>query len=137
MADPVEEAAERLYGLPLDEFTGARNAAAKELRDRGLRAEADEVKALPKPSAAAWAVNQLTRRRHADLDEFLEAAAAAREAQLGGGGDARAEIKRQREALAKLVRAAREEVGGDASEAVTGRIRQTLEAAAVDDEAAE
>ena len=85
MADPVDEAAELLYGLPLDEFTAARNAAAKELRDRGLGAESDEVKALAKPSVAAWAVNQLTRRRHADLDEFLEAAAAAREAQLGGG----------------------------------------------------
>ena len=36
MADPVDEAAERLYGLLLDEFTSARNAAAKELRDRGL-----------------------------------------------------------------------------------------------------
>ncbi len=37
MADPVDAAAELLYGLPLDEFTVARNAAAKELRDRGLR----------------------------------------------------------------------------------------------------
>ena len=46
MADPVDAAAELLYGLPLDEFTTARNAAAKELRDRGLRAEADAVKAL-------------------------------------------------------------------------------------------
>ena len=137
MNESAEEAAGRLYGLPLEEFTSARNAAVKVLREQGLPADADAVKALAKPTVAAWAVNQLTRRRHADLDEFLEAAVAAREAQLGGGGDARAEIKRQREALAKLVRAAREELGGDASEAVTGRIRQTLEAAAVDDEAAE
>ncbi len=137
MNDSAKEAADRLYGLPLEEFTSARNAAAKELRARGMQAEADEVKTLAKPTVAAWAVNQLTRRRHADLDEFLEAAAAAREAQLGGGGDVRSEIKRQREALAKLVRAAREELGSDASEAVTGRIRQTLEAAAVDDQAAE
>jgi hypothetical protein len=137
MNESAEEAADRLYGLPLREFTSARNAAVKQLRARGMRAEADEMKILAKPTVAAWAVNQLTRRRHADLDEFLEAASAAREAQLGGDGDARKEIKRQREALAKLVRAAREELGGDASEAVTGRIRQTLEAAAVDDEAAE
>jgi len=137
MADPVDEAAERLYGLPLDEFTAARNAAAKELRDRGLRAEADEVKALPKPSAAAWAVNQLTRRRHADLDEFLEAAADAREAQLGGGSGAREAVTELRNALDRLVRAARDELGGKASEAVVTRIRQSLEAAAVDDEAAE
>jgi hypothetical protein len=137
MADPVDGAAGLLYGLPLDEFTTARNAAAKELRDRGLAAEADAVKALAKPSVAAWAVNQLTRRRHADLDEFLEAAAAARDAQLGGGADPHEAIARQRRALETLVRAAREELGGDASEAVTGRIRQTLEAAAVDDGAAE
>jgi len=137
MADPVDEAAEQLYGLPLDEFTSARNAATKELRDRGLTAEAEEVKALAKPSVSAWAVNQLTRRRHSDLDEFLEAAEAAREAQLGGQPGAREAIKRQRDALDKLVKAAREELGGKASEAIATRIRQTLEAAAVDDEAAE
>lgn len=139
MADPVDEAADRLYGLPLDEFTAARNAAVKELRDRGLRAEADEVKALPKPSVAAWAVNQLTRRRHADLDDFLDAAAAARDAQLGGAPaeEAREAIKEMRDALDRLVGAARDEVGAKASEAVVARIRQSLEAAAVDDEAAE
>jgi len=137
MADAVDEAAELLYGLPLDEFTTARNAAAKKLRDRGLRDEAEAVKGLAKPSAAAWAVNQLTRRRHADLDEFLDASVAAREAQLGGRPDAREEIKHQRETLEGLVAAARDELRGKASEAVTGKIRQTLEAAAVDDQAAD
>jgi gas vesicle protein len=136
MADPVDDAADALYGLPLGEFTSARNAAAKELRDRGLADEADAVKALAKPTVAAWAVNQLTRRRHADLDEFLDAAAAARDAQLSGAADARDAVQRQRKALETLVRVAREELGS-ASEAVTARIRQTLEAAAVDDGAAE
>src|SRR5215471_16752733 len=98
MAKPIDQAAELLYGLPLDEFTTARNAAAKELRDRGLAAEADTVKALAKPTVAAWAVNQLTRRRHADLDEFLDAAAVARDAQLGGRNDPREAIARQRRA---------------------------------------
>lgn len=139
MADPVDEAAEVLYGLPLDEFTAARNTAAKELRERGLRAEADEVKALPKPSAAGWAVNQLTRRRHADLDEFLEAAAAARDVQLGGGSgaEAREAVKSMRAALEGLVRAAGDELGDKASDAILARVRQSLEAAAVDDEAAD
>jgi len=137
MADPADAAADLLYGLPLEEFTPARNAAAKELRDRGLRADADTVKALAKPTVAAWSVNQLTRRRHADLDEFLEAAAAARDAQLGGRGDTREAIRRQRDALEALVRAARQELGGDVSDPVSNRIRQTLEAAAVDDESAE
>ncbi len=137
MADPVAQAADLLYGLPLGEFTDARNAAAKELRDRGLRDEADAVKALAKPSVAAWAVNQLTRRRHADLDEFLDASVAARDAQLSGSADARDAVQHQRRALETLVRAAREELGGEASESVLTRIRQTLEAAAVDDAAAE
>src|SRR5262249_22353336 len=118
MAKPVDQAAELLYGLPLDEFTTARNAAAKELRDRGLKAEADEVKAFVKPSVAAWAVNQITRRRHAALAELLDAATAAREAQLGGGSDAREAITRLRKALDSLVDAARDELGGKASEAV-------------------
>ena len=43
MADRVGEAADRLYGLPLDEFTAERNAAAKELRDEGLKGEAERV----------------------------------------------------------------------------------------------
>jgi hypothetical protein len=136
MADAVDEAAELLYGLPLDEFTTARNAAAKELRDRGLREEADAVKELAKPSVAAWAVNQLTRRHHADLDEFLEASVAARDAQLGGRADAREAVKHLRDTLDRLVAAARDELRGKASEAVTSRIRQTLESAAVDDQAA-
>src|SRR5205085_7847383 len=46
-------------------------------------------------------------------------------------------VKALRGALDRLVRAAHEELGGKASEAVVTRIRQSLEAAAVDDEAAE
>src|SRR5581483_4786444 len=124
MADPVDEAADRLYGLPLDEFTAARNEAAKELRGRGLGAEADEVKALPKPSAAAWALNQLTRRRHADLDEFLDLAASARDLQLGGASaaEAREAVRSMRTALDRLVAGASEELGGKPTEAVLTRI---------------
>jgi hypothetical protein len=51
--------------------------------------------------------------------------------------DLREAIARQQGALEILGGAAREEPGGGASEAVTGPIRQTLEAAAVDDGAAE
>jgi hypothetical protein len=137
MPDPVDAAADRLYGLTPDEFTAARNAAAKELRERGLREEAEHVRALPRPTAAAWAVNQLPRRHAADLDEFLAAAGDVRSAQLGGEGDLRAAIVRQRDALERLLGAACAELGGDVSESIAGRIRQTLEAAAVDDEAAE
>ena len=51
----VDEIAKRLYGLPLEEFTAARNDAAAELRKAGAKEDAEAVKALRKPSAPAGA----------------------------------------------------------------------------------
>src|SRR5215467_583167 len=45
---------DRLYQLPLDEFTAARNVLAKQ-----AGGEAGRVRALGKPSVPAWIVNQL------------------------------------------------------------------------------
>src|SRR4051794_31350084 len=67
----TDERIRRLYGLPLDQFTAERNALAAELRSV-------DVKALRKPSAAAWAVNQLVRAE----PELVEAL-------LGAGGELR------------------------------------------------
>ncbi|HET7043830.1 MAG TPA: hypothetical protein VFI37_03180 [Gaiellaceae bacterium] len=112
-----------LYGLPLEEFTAARNALAK---------ERPEAKALRKPTLAAWAVNQLARRHRSELDSFLAAARELRDAQLGGG-EVGAATTRQREALRRLL-----QLGGEyAGSTQIDRVRQTLQAAAVDDEAAE
>jgi len=55
----VEDEIDALFKLPLGEFTPARNALAARLKKAGEQAEADAVKALPKPSVAAWVVNQL------------------------------------------------------------------------------
>jgi hypothetical protein len=38
-----------LYGLPLEEFTSARNELVRELRRAGKKGAADEVGALRKP----------------------------------------------------------------------------------------
>ena len=64
--DPADESvpaplASRLYGLALDEFVAARDAAAREARAGGDRALARRIGALPKPSVAAWVVNQAVR----------------------------------------------------------------------------
>src|ERR687891_633946 len=59
----VDAAIADLYGLPLDEFTPARNELAKRLRGEGDRETAERVKELAKPSVAAWTVNQIARRR--------------------------------------------------------------------------
>ena len=126
---PVKQSAvtdiiDRLYGLPLAEFTGARNAAASELRKAGQREAADQVKALRKPSAAAAAVNRLVREHRREVDQFLRAAAVLRDAQFSGKDDLIEATRREHEELERLTR-----IGGEA-------VRQTLLAAAVDDDAA-
>lgn len=55
-----------LYQLPLGAFTDARNALAKA---RGAKGAA--IKALEKPSAAAWAVNQLYWRERRTYDRLI------------------------------------------------------------------
>jgi hypothetical protein len=120
----VEDVTDRLYGLPLAEFTQARNEAAAELRKAGRRDAADEIKALRKPTASAAAANRLVREHRADVEGFLAAAAAVQDAQFGGQGDLASAIRRERELLARLVK-----LGGE-------DVRQTLQAAAVDGEAA-
>jgi hypothetical protein len=74
VADPVEEVAGRLYGLPLEEFTRERDAAARELRKAKEREAAAAVAKLPKPTQAAWAANALARGHRELVDDLLVAA---------------------------------------------------------------
>ena len=80
-----------LYALPYGEFVAARTAAAKDVSSVGVtpaeqRALAAEVRALPKPSLAAWAVNMLAAhhpeilRELAELGESMQAAQSALDA---------------------------------------------------------
>jgi hypothetical protein len=114
---------DRLYELPPEEFVRARDLAARELRAGGDRVEAARVKELRRPTAAAAAVNRLVRERRSDVKRFLAAAGALQRAQLAGRNVDEA-TQRERQALDTLVRA-----GGD-------QVRQSLQAAAVDTEAA-
>lgn len=117
----VDEIADRLYALPPEEFTQARNEAERELRRAGELEQADQVKALRKPAAAAGAVNLLVRSHRAEVEAFLEAAARLRDAQVAGKGDVAAAARAERDALEKLIA-----FGGEA-------VRGALEAAGVDD----
>ncbi|MBA2303263.1 MAG: hypothetical protein H0W08_11575 [Acidobacteria bacterium] len=58
-----------LFALPLDEFTAARNALAKNAGKDGAA-----IKALSKPPLAAWAVNQLYRQDRDHYDALIDAA---------------------------------------------------------------
>ena len=139
----LEQELDRLYALPLEEFTAARNELAKRLRKEDRRDEADRVKALPKPSVAAWAVNQLVHRRGKRVRALLEAADALRSAQeralKGGGGDELREAgRRERELVGELRREARAllaEGGRAPSDATLQRVATTLSSAPVDAEA--
>lgn len=129
--DPLEEAADRLYGLPLEDFVAERDATAKALRKDGEKEAAAAVAKLPKPGQVAWVANQLGRAGAGDL---LAAGEAMREAQLGGGG---------REALREATaahRAAVEALLGEArglrelSRDLADRLRALLNAVAGDDD---
>ena len=66
-----EESIQALYALPLSGFTAARNVLARALKDEGDAKDAEAVKALAKPSVAAWAVNQLARSHVKEMDQLL------------------------------------------------------------------
>jgi hypothetical protein len=137
---------DELYGLPLDAFVPERDALAKRLRSDGRRAEAAEVKALRKPSVAAWGVNQAVRSQPKAARQLWDAGDAligAQEALLAGRGDAaglRGAVERERSALAELVEAAQgllTSAGRDLGDSTIERVRETLHAAAIDRDARE
>jgi hypothetical protein len=127
-----------LYRLPLAEFTGARNALAARLKKAGDGEEAAGVRALGKPSPAAWAITQLLAREPDRMGELLaagkEARAAQRQAMAGRGAEAfRAALERAR-SLADELRAAAEailsELGRRPSSGVVERLAADLQALA-------
>ena len=130
--------ADDLYGLPLDEFTKARDALAKRLRGEKRREDAAFVKGLKRPSVAAGAINLAVRRDGADdLLAAGEELRAAHGALLDGSGDAaavREATERERAAVRDFAKRA---LGDDASPATAEKVRATLHAAAVDDEVRE
>ncbi len=141
MAEPAEAA--ELYALPLDEFTAARNALAGRLRKAGDRAGSDAVKALPKPSVSAWALNQVAHRQPRLVERLISAADELRRAQqrlLAGAGQQafREASETERAAVGELVAAAGqalEEGGHKPAKAMLDRIEATARAAAADPEA--
>jgi hypothetical protein len=137
-----DERVDRLYGLPLADFTTARNDLARELREAGESEAADEVKGLPKPSLSAWTVNQLARRERLQVRALVTTAGHVRGAQsqlLQGSGtdELQRAVERQREVVDALVASAGallEAAGHPATQATLDRVRGTLTAVAGDEE---
>lgn len=131
-----------LYGLPLEEFTPARDALAKELKAGGRKDEAAEVKALRKPTVAAWALNRMARE-HPDAVAALRAAGAdLREAQTealsGDAGRLRSAgraVADEVDRVAALAGDGLRAAGRPVSAAQQEKVVATLRTAAVDDDA--
>src|SRR5690242_13567634 len=108
MADPAED----LYGLPLEEFIAARDAAARELRRSGDREAAAELAKLAKPTPAAWAANQLARTGPGGIRALLAGGGEWRGARAravggaGGGAALREATMAEREAVDAAMAAA-------------------------------
>ena len=142
MTPEPDERTARLYGLPLDEFTSARNALAKELRAEGDRDAAESVRALRKPSRAAWAVNQLVRSEPELLEALLGAGGelrqAHRQAASGRGAEQlRGAAEAERTAVDRLMARARDALGEAPGATLADAMRNTLHAASSDDETRE
>jgi len=139
----LEGEIDRLYGLDRDAFVPERDAAAKRLRREGDREGAERLRALRKPTVAAWAVNRLARDRPQDVGSLLssvdELGLAQAQAVKGDPGRFREAAEAHRGALEGLVDAAQRilEEADSASAATVERVRETLHAVSVDPQARE
>ena len=127
MGEPtIETEIDRLYGLPLAEFTKERDALARRVRADTRRDDAATDAELRKPVLAAWVVNQLAREQRTDIKALVDAAAGIRAGKPGADDPFRA-------AADDLVRAGREllaSAGRPATDAVVRDVATTLRAAA-------
>jgi hypothetical protein len=121
---------DRLYQLPPDEFTAARNDLAKRAGPK-----AGDVRKLPKPPLAAWAVNQLHWNERKTYDDLIEAANALRAAHTavlsGKRGDLRFAGKEHDEAIERALKrtlALLADAGHPVTDATRHAVAQTLRA---------
>ncbi|MEU4685001.1 hypothetical protein [Streptomyces xinghaiensis] len=133
----VDELAEGLYALPPGEFIAARDRAAA----AAPRGERGAIRALRRPSLAAWAVNLLVREDRSRTELLLRLGAELRTAhqQPAGGGRLRELIGQQRQLVAALARRAGQltaDAGRPVSDAVLREVEDTVHAALADPDAA-
>jgi hypothetical protein len=137
----VESVAEELYGLPVEEFTAARDAQSASARKDGDRDLAAAIKKLSRPTTAAWLANLLVRERTQQIEELLELGAAMREAQADLAADQMRALATQRRqivsALGREAASLANDGGNRVSRAIREEMEGTLEAALADPVAGE
>ena len=128
-----------LYALPFDQFVTARTVASKAASGSGKDLAA-AVKALPKPSVAAWAVNMLAVHEPDLLTQLAELGQRMRAAQTSLHAPELRELARERRTLlAAAVGTAQtvaEKQGRSLSASIATDVEQTLRALTADEGAA-
>ena len=124
-----------LFQLSLGEFTAARNALASRLKREGRTLDVERVKALAKPPAPAWAVNQLYWQDPQAIDELHTVSERVRKAQTGQlrNADLRDLLDQKKQLMAELMDRASailSEAGHAASPDAMRRVSATLESLA-------
>lgn len=129
----VDEIADELYSLPPSDFTARRDEFVRTAKAAGDSDAAKAVRALRKPSTAAWLVNQLVRTHRDDVAALLGLGGALRQAQSRLEGSQLRELSRQRrQAVNALVHQARQlavEFDRPVGDDVGREVERTLEAA--------
>ena len=128
MAAPDDDAIDELYQAPLSEFTARRNALVKTRRG----ADATRVRTLAKPSAVAWAVNQVYWLARPVYERALKSGERLRRAQIaaleGKTTDVRGAADAHRRAIADAVAEAERLAGAAGSKPATDALMRTFEA---------
>ena len=129
------QSSEELYGLPLEEFTSARDDLAARLKKEGEAEEAKSIKSLRKPTLPAWTVNQLARREAETLHRLMELRDEMADAT--GPEDIRRLAGERKHATAALLKTAEEileEAGHSSGASTLDAVARTLQAGASDDD---
>jgi hypothetical protein len=136
----IEEAIAELLAAPLKAFVAERKRLAAELRAAGDREGAAELAKYPKPSAPAWALNDVARTQPGAIGAWLDAAEALRAATAAPGPglrDAMAAHRRETSALLDVVRRTARPNGKPLTGPMLERVRALLAEATADPAAAD
>lgn len=131
-----EEAADALYAAPAADFIATRNELAKQLKADGDQLGSTRLKAMRKPTVAAWVANLVARSLPDELDDLLALGDEFREATADLDGERLRELTPKRhQLLDKLSREAAtlaSDEGQKVSADVGQKLRETLDAALID-----
>ncbi|MFD5742775.1 hypothetical protein ACFXJM_13795 [Streptomyces massasporeus] len=135
-----DSVADELYALRPEEFTAARASAMASARTAGDRELAERIRALRKPSLAAWVSNLLVRSSPGEVEPLLRLGEGLRQAHQDLDGTQLRELSRRQHALIRALslqaRQLAKEAGHPIGESVQREVENTLHAVLADPEAA-